>query len=454
MDTNYALFEEKNILKMFFKIAILGSIGMLASAIYQLIDGILVNIFLGSQAFSAINLAFPFIILLYAISDMIGVGSSVIIAIKLGQKKQEEANSIFTSSLILIFIVNFIIGAIVSIFSKNLLSLMGAKGQLLELANQYLLVYTLTLPLSSYIFAVDNYLRISGHIKMSMIVNISMSIFIVLLELFILGVIKTSTWGSAFASCLGFIIFTIVSFIPFFKKTSKLKFSKPNFDFSLLITIAKNGGATFFSNIAARLTAIVFNFVLLSKGGEDAVSSYGVLMYIDGFIQPLLYGMNDALQPCIGYNYGANQIKRVKKIVELCFLSSFILCLIGFVALISFPQISLIFTSSGSTNLQDMAKLATIIFSFTYLTRWISFSSQGFFSAIEKPLASIIISLGISIVFPMICLPLYLVLDLNGIWINFPISSLLTGIVCLILLFIYIKKKKVLAFKQDISLTN
>ena len=57
MDTNYALLEEKNILKMFFKIAILGSIGMLASAIYQLIDGILVNIFLGSQAFSAINLA-------------------------------------------------------------------------------------------------------------------------------------------------------------------------------------------------------------------------------------------------------------------------------------------------------------------------------------------------------------------------------------------------------------
>ena len=54
----------------------------------------------------------------------------------------------------------------------------------------------------------------------------------------------------------------------------------------------------------------------------------------------------------------------------------------------------------------------------------------------------------------MICLPLYLVLDLNGIWINFPISSLLTGIICAILLFIYIKKKKVLTLKQDLNLKN
>ena len=84
------LFESPHIGRMFLRIAVPGSIGMLASAIYQFIDGIFVNNFLGSAAFAAVNFSFPFLIAAYAVSDLFGVGSSVVLSLKLGQKKGED----------------------------------------------------------------------------------------------------------------------------------------------------------------------------------------------------------------------------------------------------------------------------------------------------------------------------------------------------------------------------
>ena len=68
---------------------------MLSSSLYQLIDGILVGQFLGETAFAALNLAMPFVIVNFALADLIGVGSSVPISISLGQKKDEHSKQYF-----------------------------------------------------------------------------------------------------------------------------------------------------------------------------------------------------------------------------------------------------------------------------------------------------------------------------------------------------------------------
>ncbi len=447
---NQALFEEKHIGRMFMKIAIPGAIGMLASAIYQFIDGIFVNLFLGSTAFAALNFCFPIIIMIFAVSDLIGVGSSVIIAIRMGQKRNKEANSIFTASLILIFIADLIIGLVTFFISRNILSLMGAEGNLLDLSTSYLQVYAITLPLTGYIFSLDNYLRISGKIKTSMFINLFMSLSIVGIESLFLGVFKLTLWGAALASCLGFSIFAIISFLPFLSKKSVLRLGKPHFDFAEEISILKNGLSAFLNNIASRVTSLIFNIILLAEGGEDAVSAYGVLMYIDGFIQPIIYGMSDSLQPCIGYNYGSKKYDRVRKIGKISFLTCFLICLIGFIIIISIPgPLSLVFISNGSNHLKDLSKFALFVFSFTYLTRWISYASQGIFSAIEKPVPAIMISLGISFVFPLILIPCFAQLNLLGIWLNFPITSLLTGSLCIFLVYIYVYRRKILCDQSD-----
>ena len=87
--------------RLFFKAAIPGSVGMLASSIYQLVDGMLVGQLLGNTAFAALNLAMPFVIINFALADLIGVGSSVPISIRLGEKNEKEASNLFTCACLM-----------------------------------------------------------------------------------------------------------------------------------------------------------------------------------------------------------------------------------------------------------------------------------------------------------------------------------------------------------------
>ena len=142
---------------------------MLASALYQLIDGIFVGRILGDTAFAALNLAMPFVIINFALADLIGVGSAVPISVRLGAGEEDKANNIFTCACLMIIAAGVLIGGILFASAPALISLMGADGTLHEQAVQYLRVYAICSPVTTIIFAVDNYLRICGKIQGSMI---------------------------------------------------------------------------------------------------------------------------------------------------------------------------------------------------------------------------------------------------------------------------------------------
>ena len=123
------LFSKTPPLKLFFLAAIPGAISMLASALYQTIDGVFVGQFLGNTAFAALNLAMPFVIINFSLADLIGVGSSVPISVCLGQKKEERANNIFTCACLMIVGAGVLIGAVLFAIAPLLIRLMGAEGE-------------------------------------------------------------------------------------------------------------------------------------------------------------------------------------------------------------------------------------------------------------------------------------------------------------------------------------
>ena len=96
------LFSKTPPTRLFFRAALPGCAGMLASALYQLIDGIFVGRILGDTAFAALNLAMPFVIINFALADLIGVGSAVPISVRLGAGEEDKANNIFTCACLMI----------------------------------------------------------------------------------------------------------------------------------------------------------------------------------------------------------------------------------------------------------------------------------------------------------------------------------------------------------------
>ena len=176
------LFAKTPPVKLFFIASFPGAVSMLASALYQLLDGMMVGQILGETPFAALNLAMPFVIINFSLADLIGVGASVPIAMNLGKKKDEEANNIFSCACLMIVAAGAAIGAVLYAAAPFLMRLLGAEGRLLSDAVSYMRVYALCSPVTTIVFAMDNYLRICGKIRFSMFLNICMSALIAGLE--------------------------------------------------------------------------------------------------------------------------------------------------------------------------------------------------------------------------------------------------------------------------------
>ena len=429
------LFSKTKPVRLFFMAAIPGSVGMLASSLYQLMDGIMVGQLLEDAAFAALNLAMPFVIVNFALADLIGVGSSVPISIHLGAKNEKKANNIFTCACIMIEAVGVLFGAALYFAAPALIGLMGTEGELATFAVQYLRVYALSSPLTTIIYAVDNYLRICGKIKGSMFLNVLMSALCAGLEFVFLYFFKWGIWGAALGTCCGMAVCAVIAFWPFFCGKMQLRFTKPQFSMQMIKQIMACGSPAFLNNVAGRVTSVIMNAILLRMGGADAVSIYGVLMYVDGFVLPLLYGMCDSLQPAVGYNWGAQKYSRVRAIEKCCFAAAAVISLasVAVIALLPAP-ITRLFIAGAEGGALAMGVTALRIFSLTYLTRWLSFATQSYMLAVEKALPASILSVSAALVFPVILLAALGSLGLNGLWINFPATSALAAVLAAVIL--------------------
>ncbi len=432
---NEILFVKTPPVKLFFTAAIPGAISMLASSLYQTIDGALVGQFLGSTAFAAVNLAMPFVIINFALADLIGVGSAVPISIALGRKEEKEANNIFTCACLMIVLTGILIGALLFAAAPLLIRLMGAEGEFADQAVMYIRVYALCSPITTIVFAMDNFLRICGIIRGSMALNILMSVVGALLEFILLGVVGVGVWGAALSNCLAMMMSVLLALIPFWRKKTQLRFCRPKLKLRIVRQIVACGSPTFLNNIAGRITSILLNAILVRLGGETAVSVYGVLMYADGIVQPIMYGACDSLQPAVGYNWGAGRFSRVRAIEKCCFVTAFVISAAALVLMALFPsQVAGLFMANATPEAMQMAIWAMRLFVFTYLTRWFAFATQSYMMAIEKPLQASLISVSTALVFPVLLIVILWPLGLTGIWLNFAGTSLLAAILALIIM--------------------
>ena len=429
------LFAKTPPLRLFFIAALPSAVSMLAAALYQTLDGVFVGQYLGETAFAALNLAMPFVIINFALADLIGVGSAVPISVNLGKGEKREADNIFTCACIMIIIAGTAVGALLYAFAPALMALMGAEGEFAALAVQYMRVYALCSPVTTIIFAVDNYLRICGYIRGSMWLNILMSALSAVLEFLFLGVFNFGIWGAALATSLGMLICVLIAFVPFLRGWALLSFTKPRFSMAMTRQIVSCGSPNFLNNIAGRITSIIMNAILVRLGGETAVSVYGILMFADGFIQPLLYGMCDSLQPAVGYNWGARAFSRVRAIEKCCFTASAVVSLGSTVLVALIPGlITRLFVSDPAPEVMEMSVTALRIFALTYITRWFSFATQSYMLAIEKALPASLISVSTALVFPVLLIAALYPLGLTGIWMNFPLTSVLAGVMSIVIL--------------------
>lgn len=422
------MYATMNPWRLFFKVALPGMVSMFAMSIYSVVEGIFIGQTLGESAFAAVNIAMPLVMVNFSLADLVGVGASVPISIALGKKEHRTANNVFSCSVILIFLSSLLMGSIMYAAAEPLSRMMGADDVLLDTSVRYLRTVALCSPLATIFFAMDNYLRISGYVKTSMVINITSNLLTIGMLAFFLLVLGMDVVGSALATSLSMCVCAAVAMIPFVRGKALLKFTKPKFSLAMLKQIAACGSPMFFNNISGRITSILMNISLMTMGakvfgeggGATAVAVYAVLMYASDFCWPLLYGISDSLAPAIGYNWGAQNYGRVKKIVRCGYTGTALVGAVSTAFLFFAPGVvARMFANPEDVRLLQVSTHGIRLFSLAYLFRWFVVTTQGFISAIEKPKMATIMSLGTAFVFPVALLGILWPLKLDGIWLNF-----------------------------------
>lgn len=421
--------------RLFFHAAIPGVISMFAMSIYNIIEGIFVGQFIGGDAFAAMNLAMPLVMINFALADMIGVGSSVPISIALGKKDEESACNFFSCAVLLIILAGIVTGTLMFIFAPQIIRSMGAEERVVELAVTYLRICASIGPIANLVFAMDNFLRISGFVRGSMLLNLLMSGLQIVLVTLLVAVLRLGLVGSALAINTGFCVCALIALIPFIRGKSVLKFCRPRFSIKMLRRIVACGSPTFLNNIAGRLFSLVMNVLLLRLGGTLAVSAFSVLMYCSDLVQPMLYGICDSMQPAIGYNWGAESYKRVKSLAKCVFTATAVVSLFAVVLMFGFPrQIVSVFVDGTDTALIELSSRALKLFSIEFFFWWFVYSAQSFYNAIQKPGNAAILTLSTSIVFPLIMVGVLWPLGLDGLWLNQAATYIPVGIMAFFML--------------------
>ena len=440
--------------RLFFVVALPGMVSMFAMSVYSIVEGIFIGQTLGEGAFAAINIAMPLVMINFSLADLVGVGASVPISIALGRDDRRTANNVFSCSVIMIFLASVVMGSIMFFAAEPLARMMGADDVLLDTSVRYLRTCALCSPLATIFFAMDNYLRISGFVKTSMVINVCCNLLTIGLLSFFLLVCKMDVVGSALATSLSMCTCSIVAMIPFVAKKTLLSFTRPKFSGKMVRQIAACGSPVFLSNISGRVTSILMNISLMTVGyrmfgeggGTTAVAVYAILMYASDLCWPLLYGIADSLAPSIGYNWGAGNYDRVKKIVRCAYMGTLTVGLVSTSILFFFPDfIASLFANAEDARLLEISTHAIRLFCFAYLFRWFAVTTQSFLSAIEKPLQATIISVSTAFVFPVILLGALWSFGLDGLWFNFVgVNALaaLLGVILLVRLGREIKNKR------------
>ncbi|MEE0419437.1 MAG: MATE family efflux transporter [Lachnospiraceae bacterium] len=438
------IFETMSPNRLFMRCAIPSMVSMAVSSLYTIADGIFVGRFVGSAALAAINLVMPVITISFAFADMIAVGSAVQIAIRLGEKRNQEASRIFTVCSLLIVAMACIIGLAGYFGAEPLLNLMGADTEVTALAVEYTKVFAAFAPFIMVFFAVDNYLRICGCTRYSMMLNIITALLNIILDFVFLGVLHLSVGAAALASCLSLTLGTVLGYWPFLRKRLPLQFIRGKIQYRMIGNILYNGSSEFFSNVAGSILMIIMNSILLYLSGSMAVAAFSIVLYVDSIVTSLLYGMTDSMQPAISYCYGARLRRRMFVLEKRVLIAGAVISAVTLAGMrMGGDLIISLFIQENDPALLEMSLRAIKLFSFTYLTSWIGVGLGAFFTAVNKPGISLGISMGRALVFPVLALAVLTpVLGMDGVWVTPAVSGGLAAIVAVCFLVRFLHREK------------
>ena len=251
---------------------------MIFTSIYGVVDGVFVSNFVGSDAFAAVNLIMPVVMILGSVGFMIGTGGSAIVSKTLGEGKKEKAREYFSMLINLCIVSGVALSAIGIIFIRPIAAALGARGSIADdcvIYGRTLLVMLTALFLQN---AFQSFLVVAEKPKLGLGVSLLAGFTNMFLDFLFIYVLKLGVFGAALATGISQIVGSIIPIIYFLSdKSDVLKLQKARFNKDIIIKTCINGSSEMVTNMSMSLVNMLYNMQLMKYIGTNGVVAYGII---------------------------------------------------------------------------------------------------------------------------------------------------------------------------------
>ena len=382
-------FNFRSLLKFAFPSIIM----MIFMSLYSIVDGFFIAQYVDSMALSAANIVYPAVSILLAVGIMFGTGGSAVVAAKIGQGKQEEANRNF-SALTLTTLIIGILGAVLgNLFCRQICSLLGATPVLMDYGTAYLRTILSFAPVCLLQALFQSFFVTAGRPGLGLSLTVSAGITNMLLDYLFVVPLHLGVAGAALATGIGQLLTLIFYLFAYFLRPISVRISRKYLIPDKHLDLKLYGiGIPAILNLALPSLLISFLNGLLAAYDQCYVVVVGIYYKLQTFLYLPANGIIQGMRPLVGFNYGAGEIKRVKKIYHLTLCMNSVIMLLGMIiCFTASPYLIGMFTDNATTISVGSNALRIICCGFLIST--VSITASGALEGLSKGGQSLIISL-------------------------------------------------------------
>lgn len=410
---------------------------MIFTSIYGVVDGLFVSNFAGKTAFASINLVMPFVMILGGIGFMIGTGGTALVSKVLGEGKKEKANKIFTMMIIFTLLLGTLLSVIGVVSMPWVADFLGATEEMMAdciLYGRIVTGFTVAFMLQNVF---QSFLIAAEKPKLGLLATVLAGVTNMALDAIFIIVFKWGVAGAAIATGLSQCVGGIFPLIYFSRDNSSLlRLTKTKLEIKPILNACGNGSSELMSNISSSVVSMIYNFQLMKYVGEDGVSAYGVLMYVQFIFVAIYIGYAIGCAPIMGYHFGAQNHGELKNMLrKSAFLSAISGVVLTILAIVLSSPLAKLFVGYDE-ELYELTRHAFSLFAYSFLLAGFNIFTSSFFTALNNGAVSAAISFMRTLIFQtssVLILPIFLGVD--GIWWAITVAEVFAFILSLIFLF-------------------
>ena len=430
--------------KLLLQYAMPAIVAMTAASLYNIVDSIFIGQGVGPLAISGLAITFPFMNLSTAFGAAVGVGASTFISMKLGQKDYKTAESILGNTVTLNLIIGIAFSVVCLLFLDPILKFFGASEATLPYARDYMVIILVGNVFSHMYFGMNAVLRAAGKPRQAMYATIVTVVMNTMLDYVFIMLFGWGIQGAAYATVLAQVMALIWQLRIFSNKQELLHFERGIYRLrsELVRNIIGVGISPFAMNVCACVVVIFINQQLVRYGSDLDVGAYGIANKVSFVFLMFVLGVNQGMQPIVGYNYGAQKIDRMIHVVKLSIIAATLIMTTGWLIAMFMPYYCARLFTKDPTLIQlgmKAIRISMVLFPLIGSQMVITF----FFQSIGKVRVSIFLSLSRQLIFLLPALAIFpLFRGVDGVWYAMPFADGFAASIAAVIMLFNVKKFK------------